>query len=145
MKTLPDTHHKIQHAHNLYCQLTSQKLSLRFDRERLWYELLKLGFELAHIRKVILYLQSEIKEGRRNIGALKLSNLLQPDKFEEDLNISDACLSPPKAQPKLPEPSHTPMDAKQRLYAIQTFSSLRQKIKSSQCLTHYDPKSAKTL
>jgi hypothetical protein len=33
------------------------------------------------------YLQKEIRAGRRNVDALKLSNLLQFDRFEEDLNI----------------------------------------------------------
>jgi len=32
-------------------------------------------------------LAREIRQGRRNVGALKLSNLLQPDRFEEDFNI----------------------------------------------------------
>jgi len=29
---------RIQQAHALYCRLTGQRVSLRFDRERLWYE-----------------------------------------------------------------------------------------------------------
>lgn len=28
---------RIQQAHALYCRLTGQRVSLRFDRERLWY------------------------------------------------------------------------------------------------------------
>ena len=38
-------------------------------------------FDLLHPGH-IRYLQREIREGRRNVGALKLSNLLQPDRFE---------------------------------------------------------------
>ena len=79
---------RIQQAHALYCRLTGQRVSLRFDRERLWYELFHAGFNEADLQKVIRYLQREIREGRRNVGALKLSNLLQIDRFEEDLNIS---------------------------------------------------------
>ena len=30
---------RIQQVHALYGQLTGQRVSLRFDRERLWYEL----------------------------------------------------------------------------------------------------------
>ncbi len=30
---------RIQQAHALYGRLTGQRVSLRFDRERLWYEL----------------------------------------------------------------------------------------------------------
>jgi hypothetical protein len=47
-------------------------------------------------KSTLVGLQREIRHGRRNVGALKLSNLLQPDRFEEDLNISRVTLSPPK-------------------------------------------------
>jgi hypothetical protein len=80
--------HQIQQAHHAYCELTGQTLNLGFDRERRWFELLKTGITLEDLRRVIAYLQREIREGRRNVGALKLSNLLQPDRFEEDLQIS---------------------------------------------------------
>jgi hypothetical protein len=61
------------------------------------------------LRTVIAYLQREIRAQRRNVGALKLSNLLQPDRFEEDLQISRVRLrlpspvpSPPPSAPALP-------------------------------------------
>jgi hypothetical protein len=84
----------IGQAHQLYCQLTGQTLRLAFDRERLWYELLRLGYSLQDLRAVITYLQRQIRAQRRNVGALKLSNLLQPDRFEEDLQISRVRLRP---------------------------------------------------
>jgi hypothetical protein len=95
---------RIQQAHALYCRLTGQRVSLRFDRERLWYELFHAGFGEADLQRVISYLQREIREGRRNVGALKLSNLLQLDRFEEDLNISRVRLYAPKPA-KSPAPS----------------------------------------
>jgi len=89
-------------AHELYCQLTGQKLSLRFDRERLWYEFLRAGFSTQDLKRVVTYLQKEIRASRRNVGALKLSNLLQLDRFEEDLNISNVRLrsAPPPTAPR---------------------------------------------
>jgi len=89
-------------THELYCQLTGQKLSLRFDRERLWYEFLRAGFSTQDLKRVIAYLQKEIRASRRNVGALKLSNLLQLDRFEEDLNISNVRVrsSPPPQSPR---------------------------------------------
>ena len=98
---------RIEQAHALYCRLTGQRVSLRFDRERLWYELFQAGFNEADLQRVIRYLQREIREGRRNVGALKLSNLLQLDRFEEDLNISRVRLyapKPPSSAPPCPEP-----------------------------------------
>ena len=95
----------IRQAHQLYCQLTGQSLRLAFDRERMWYELLRLGYSLQDLRTVITYLQREIRAQRRNVGALKLSNLLQPDRFEEDLQISLLLLRPPPPfQPAPPSP-----------------------------------------
>src|SRR5512146_2443843 len=90
---------QIAGAHQLYCQLTGQSLRLGFDRERQWYEWLRAGFSLQDLRRVVAYLQREIREGRRNVGALKLSNLLQPDRFEEDLNIRRVRLEPLPAPP----------------------------------------------
>jgi len=78
----------VKDIHRLYCQLTGQQLTLRYDRERLWFEFLRAGFAPQELRRVVRYLQKEIRAGRRNVGALKLSNLLQLDRFEEDLNIS---------------------------------------------------------
>ena len=99
---------RIQQAHALYCRLTGQRVSLRFDRERLWYELFHAGFNQDDLQRVIRYLQREIREGRRNVGALKLSNLLQLDRFEEDLNISRVQLYAP---PKSPKPLAAPVAA----------------------------------
>ena len=95
---------RIQLAHALYGRLTGQRVSLRFDRERLWYELFQAGFNEADLQRVIRYLQREIREGRRNVGALKLSNLLQLDRFEEDLNISRVQLYTPKPVSPVPPP-----------------------------------------
>ena len=89
----------VRELHELYCHWTAQTLSLRFDRERLWYEFLRAGFSAADLKRVVTYLQKEIRAERRNIGALKLSNLLQLDRFEEDLNISRVRLKLPAPHP----------------------------------------------
>jgi hypothetical protein len=100
---------RIQAAHALYCRLTGQRVGLRFDRERLWYELFHAGFTEDELQQLIRYLQREIREGRRNVGALKLSNLLQLDRFEEDLNISRVQLhAPPKPRPPTPSAASPP-------------------------------------
>jgi hypothetical protein len=109
----------IGQAHQLYCQLTGQSLRLAFDRERMWYELLRLGYSLQDLRTVITYLQREIRAQRRNVGALKLSNLLQPDRFEEDLQISRVRLrvNPPTQRVSPPPPAlqaHEQQQGRQR-------------------------------
>ena len=119
---------EITAAHQFYCQLTGQSLRLGFDRERQWYEWLRAGFSLEDLRRVILYLQREIRQGRRNVGALKLSNLLQPDRFEEDFNIRCVRLSPPPP-PKspAPRPSPPPLPEPQReLGRLRALEQIRQ-------------------
>lgn len=119
---------RIQQAHALYCRLTGQRVSLRFDRERLWYELLHAGFNEAHLQRVIRYLQREIREGRRNVGALKLSNLLQLDRFEEDLNISRVQLYAPKPSSPTPPPltpANSQEDQAARQRALQNLARFR--------------------
>jgi hypothetical protein len=122
---------QILQAHELYCQLTGQKLRLDYLRERQWYELLHQGFTLLEVRRVIVYLQREIREGRRNVGALKLSNLLQPDRFEEDLNIRCVQLEPPvrsaPAKSILPLPPHE--RERRRRQALDHLQKLKQTLR----------------
>lgn len=118
---------RIQQAHALYGRLTGQRVSLRFDRERLWYELFHAGFSEADLKRVISYLQKEIREGRRNVGALKLSNLLQLDRFEEDLHISQVRLYAPKPSNPvaLPAPPSPAEDEAARQRALQILAKFR--------------------
>ena len=104
---------QIQELHQTYCQLTGQNISLRFDRERFWYEFLRAGFTKADLGQVVAYLQKEIRHTRRNVGALKLSNLLQLDRFEEDLNISRVRLGPAAEPPLRPTSAPTASPAEQ--------------------------------
>lgn len=113
-------------THELYCQLTGQKLSLRFDRERFWYEFLRAGFSAQDLKSVVAYLQKEIRANRRNVGALKLSNLLQLDRFEEDLNISNVRLrSAPAPQSTRSTPTDPPPPSPAQL------QNLRQEAKAA--------------
>jgi hypothetical protein len=121
---------RIQQVHALYCRLTGQSLSLRFDRERLWCDFFRAGFTEADLQRVVRYLQREIREGRRNVGALKLYNLLQPDRFEDDLNISRVRLcapgpSGPNREPRSAPPSDPQEEAAARQRALQILSRFR--------------------
>jgi hypothetical protein len=124
----------IRATHELYCQLTGQKLTLRFDRERLWYEFLRAGFHADELKIVVSYLQKEIRATRRNVGALKLSNLLQLDRFEEDLNISKVRLQsrspsiPSRCAPTDPPPPTPAQLQNLRQQAKAAFTRLRQEL-----------------
>lgn len=127
MNRFPVSQQQILAIHQLYCQLTGQKLSLGFDRERMWFELLRLGYGPEHLQTVIRYLQREIRQARRNVGALKLSNLLQPDRFEEDLNIATVLLHPPKVAKPIPaQPALEPQLLEQnRLRALDQLRAIK--------------------
>jgi hypothetical protein len=129
MKSVAVSPQQIAQAHALYCQLTGQSLSLGFDRERMWFQLLRLGHGPEQIRRIIVYLQREIRAQRRNVGALKLSNLLQPDRFEEDLNISQVKLNIPH-QKQAPQLSPAPLNPKAQEEGRQRALECLQKLKA---------------
>ena len=121
---------RILRAHQLYCQLTGQTLRLGFDRERQWFEWLRAGFGPDDLRRVIAYLQREIREGRRNVGALKLSNLLQLDRFEEDLNIRRVRLeTPPKPSPPQSAPLPEPLLQLRRQQCLQQIRKIKDSLR----------------
>ena len=124
---------QLEQLHQTYCRLTGQNLSLRFDRERLWFEFLRAGFTLADLIQVVRYLQREIRHTRRNVGALKLSNLLQLDRFEEDLNISRVRLTaqpPPPQTPAVLVPTCSPAEQERgRQRALEQLHDLKEKLR----------------
>lgn len=77
-----------------YTRLTGFHLNHRgvFDhRTRSWYEWLKGGYTLADLGFVITWLKRGIREGKRNPGCLRFSNLIErPDLFGEELAMSKA-------------------------------------------------------
>ncbi len=118
--------------HQTYCRLTGQNLSWRFDRERLWFEFHRAGFTLADLIQVVRYLQKEIRHTRRNVGALKLSNLLQLDRFEEDLHISRVRLTgpnPPPPNSAVLAPTCSPAEQERgRQHALEQLRQLKEKL-----------------
>lgn len=126
---------QIRQAHELYQQLTGQRLALHLERQRQWALLLAQGHELEDLRRVIGYLQKEIRAARRNVGALKLSNLLQLERFEEDLAISRVRLHlPTPTQPQgpssTPKPAPTPDQIESsRQRAVEILDQFRRSIR----------------
>jgi len=64
---------QIQELHQTYCRLTGQNLSLRFDRERLWYEFLRADFterDLPDTPQVVIVNQALARKYWPNDAAL---------------------------------------------------------------------------
>lgn len=123
----------LEHLHQTYCRLTGQNLSWRFDRERLWFEFHRASFTREDLVQVVRYLQKEIRHTRRNVGALKLSNLLQLDRFEEDLQISRVRLRPEPPPPTTsipPAPTCSPEEQeRRRQYALAQLDQLKSQLR----------------
>lgn len=126
----------IARAHALYTELTGQTLPLHLERQRQWALILAQGYGLEDIHRLILYLQREIRGGRRYVGALKLSNLLQLERFEEDLALSRVRLRPPGPAvaplPDSPSPPSSPdpaEDAAARQRALEILRRFRRSLR----------------
>ncbi len=84
-------------AHNNYCDSMGLKpgmLRCGPAIERDWYEFLRV-FTEDDFQRVFRYLRKRVKSKERNEGSLKLSNLLQLDKFAEDLALARTDLNAP--------------------------------------------------
>lgn len=83
---------RIQTAHAWFCKYTDQRLGLTAWNERLWFDFFKAGYNVPQLKKVIDSRLRGIRSGERRPGGLKLSNLLDPDLFGEDLAILESAV-----------------------------------------------------
>jgi hypothetical protein len=90
------TRERIVIIHEWYCMMTSEQ-PLTQTVERQWYEFLKLYHE-DDFKRAFSYLRNQIAAEKRNPGALKLSNILQVDKFPEDLALAKTNMRKPMPQ-----------------------------------------------
>ncbi|NJL18819.1 MAG: hypothetical protein HC901_00380 [Bdellovibrionaceae bacterium] len=102
-----DQNHRIRQLHVIYCRSCGE-LSLRMHRFLAWSAWLAAGHSEPDLRLVLGYLKDQIRRGDRNPGALKLSNLLNLDRFEEDLLLArrhhKLCAPPSLAPSDAPTP-----------------------------------------
>lgn len=79
-------------------------------REHLWSAFIRQGFTIDDLDFVIVHLNRQIKAGERNPGSLRLSTLIEPIHFGEELGRA-------KAEARNSKPGPTP---KERV--VQAFS-----------------------
>lgn len=87
-----DTETKIADLHEWYCKRTGLVTKLFFSRQ-LWFDRLReASYDANALRGqcelIVRYLKREIARDKRNLGALRLSNFLQPDTFDENLGLA---------------------------------------------------------
>jgi hypothetical protein len=82
----------VKELHAAYVEGSGQKIVFNMARENNWREWCTWGnwaWTCEDLTRVITYLLEQIRLGKRNMGALKFSNLIGfPDKFEEDLQLA---------------------------------------------------------
>lgn len=80
---------QIEQLHATYCRLTGFNLSMKYDRERSWYEFSKAGFTQEDLRLVLNRLTWQVRKGERNLGSLRFSGLIgRLDNFEEERELA---------------------------------------------------------
>lgn len=119
-----------QALHGWYEQQMGATIRLDMNLERLWFEWFKCDYQEDQFKRVFKYLRDQIKQRKRNDGALKLSNMLQPDRFSEDLGLATMDKRPlveKKAQVlKLPD---KPLSAEAIAKGKEEIAKMRQALK----------------
>lgn len=92
---------KIEELHRTFCGLTGRTENVRYH-DRSWHHLLHEVYQgddarmKTDLELIVRYLRIQISQGRRNNGALKLFNFLQPDKWDADLAEARVVMKPRK-------------------------------------------------
>lgn len=113
----PDCAERIKGIHEWYSEQMGGDVRLGACEERLWFEWIKAGFEDDDLKRVVKFIRDGINEGERNRGAMKLSNLLQLERFSEDLLISKQGF-PARVNGKTPEKSLLEKDMERNLEQV---------------------------
>lgn len=83
----PEWPARIARVHSWYEGQMGAKIQLTAPLQRLWFEWFKAGHDEDQLHAVFRYLRGEIGNKKRNDGALKLSNMLDPERFASDFAL----------------------------------------------------------
>jgi len=82
---------EIQALHAIYCRESGLKVRLTLGgRTDLWCEWLKAEFTQADLITVLRHIRAEVRAKRRFPGSLTMGSVLQPDRFEDLLELAKA-------------------------------------------------------
>jgi len=98
----PITRERIAALHEWYCRALQVERPLTSGAEYAWWQWLSAGFNGPQLKRVLRYLVREIRADRRLPGAIKLSHLLDPEQFAEDLAVAQIDWQRKLPMPPLP-------------------------------------------
>lgn len=101
---------RINALHAWYCR-NVMEMRLTPEVERLWLEWLKAGYCGPDLRDAVRYIRRQIALGKRNEGALKLTNLIARGEvgfigFDQDLGLARARTNLNPMKKLEPAPDH---------------------------------------
>jgi hypothetical protein len=98
----PTPQQRMAALHAWYGAAMGCALPLNAAWERAWWDWMAAGYNGRQLRCVMNYIRREIGNRRRNPGALKLSNLLNVERFAEDLLMAGSDTDPERPLPGVP-------------------------------------------
>lgn len=133
------TREEIHALHKVFVELTGRDIPLDLQgyREHQWWDWGQQGYTEADLRLVVDYVRRGIREGKRNVGALKFVNMIgDPLRFGEDLAEAKALARQPKrdrnrdevlrASGRSTEPKANPRTADEIMRDDAAFQAFRQ-------------------
>lgn len=94
---------RVREYHAVFCAATGIELRIglgEYSREASWFRFIQAGFTSDEVHFVACHLMRKIREGTRNIGCIRFSNLIERlDAFEEELGLARAEQRNAKPQP----------------------------------------------
>lgn len=85
---------EIAALHARYVELSGMDVRLTQAFATMWWQWSSEGYTIDDLDRVLRFLRRKIARGDRQQGALRLSNILDPVRFEEDLAFARAARQP---------------------------------------------------
>lgn len=96
---IPPTTAQTQSLHTLWMSLAKQTQPYSWTCHFRWETWLGHGWTEADLKLVVDYIWKRVKAGKRERESFKLSNLLEPDRFSEDLSMAKSEARKPVVAP----------------------------------------------
>jgi hypothetical protein len=91
---------RFEELHKLYCSLTLREISFDMPTLYRWEQWASRGWGASDLHLVIAFIKRKISSGDRKVESLRLHNLIDVARFEDDLVDARAWQRKPKETPR---------------------------------------------